>query len=466
MRSLPIRPLVAAVLFALVAVPAFLAGCDSAAPSADGTDFGSAGAASSTAEIIVTGAITTNTTWTSNNNYVLNGIVEVRSGAVLTIQPGTLIQGSSNQPSALLVQQGARLEANGTAASPIVFTSREPVGQRAPGDWGGVIIVGNSTCNGIDANGPGQDDCDVEGLPAPFDNLQYGGDPVNPTDNSGTLRYVRIEFAGFELTPGNEINALTLYSVGSGTTIEFVQTHKGLDDGFEFFGGTFDARYLLATGIGDDSFDFSYGYTGRLQFLIAQLDRFSGDRAFETDNNETGVGGSPDFLNEPLTKPVVYNATAIGRFPSDGDDLGLKLRRGVGGEYNNLIIGGFGTFFLDVDDQETLDNCRDGDLIIRGGVGVPLATGDGLFDPDPINELECVDVPSFSDQDPRPFPAIISRTNPDFRFRNTSLLTRPNLVQTPPNDGFFLPADYLGAVAPGISQSQAWYAGWSSYPEN
>ncbi len=464
MRLLHARPLFAAVLFTLLAVPALLVGCDSANPSADDADFGEAGDAAvrgGLPEVTLSGAITNNRALSNDTLYILNGIVSVVSGAQIQIEQGTRIEGSTNQPSALLILQGGRIEADGTQANPIVFTSRQPVGQRQPGDWGGVIVIGRSTCNGAATN-----DCFVEGLPAPFNNLTYGGNPVISNDDSGTLRYVRIEFAGFELTPTREINGLTLYSVGSGTDIEYVQVHKGSDDGFEFFGGTFNAKHLIATGAQDDSFDFSYGYNGKLQFLIVQQDRFAGDRGFEIDNNEI-QNGSTNFGNRPLTDPTVYNVTAIGRFPSGGgeDNTGIVLRRGAGGEYNNIVIGGFGSYFLDVDDQATFDNCPTNDLRIRGGIGAVLS-GIGLVDPDPDNEFACVETSSFSSQNPNPFPGVISRTNPDFRLRNTSLITRPNIVQTPPNDGFFTPVNYVGAIAPDVSQGQTWYFGWTSYPAN
>ncbi len=460
MRSFHFRPVHVAVLLALLAVPALLVGCDSVNPSVDGADLGDAGVAAvlgGLPEVTLSGAITGTRALSNDTLYILNGIVSVVGGAQIQIEEGTRIEGSTNQPSALLILQGGRIEANGTQANPIVFTSRRPVGQRLPGDWGGVVIIGRSTCNG-----QGNNDCNVEGLPAPFDNLTYGGNPVITNDNSGSLRYVRIEFAGFELTPTREINGLTLYSVGSGTTLEYVQVHKGSDDGFEFFGGTVDGKYLIATGAQDDSFDFSYGYTGRLQFLIIQQDRFAGDRGFEIDNNEI-QNGSTNFLNRPLTDPTVYNVTAVGRFPSGTgeDNTGLKLRRGAGGEYNNIVIGGFGSYFLDIDDDATFDNCTD-NLIIKGGIGA--LSGIAPIDPDSDNELACVQTSSFSSSDPRPVNPT-SRINPDFRLRNTSLITRPSLVQTPPL-GFFTPVNFVGAIEPNISQSQTWYFGWTDYPQN
>ncbi len=467
MRTLRSWPLFAVVL-ALVAVPVALTGCDSADPisTSTGTEAALGADAGTRAVIPVSGSITRNTTWTKNNTYVLDGIVDVTNNATLTIQEGTLVQGSTNQPSALLIQRDGRIEAAGTQAEPIVFTSINPPGSRAPGDWGGVIVIGESFCNGdLDGSILTADDCFVEGLPDPFDNLVYGGN--DPNDDSGTLSYVRIEFAGFELQPTREINGLTLYSVGSGTQIDHVQVHKGSDDGIEFFGGTVDVKFAIVTGAEDDSFDYSYGWSGRGQFWIVQQDQDTGDRGIEADNNEI-QNTSPDFNNLPLTEPEVYNYTFVGRFPQGvGDDnVGLKIRRGAAGRLFNGIIGGFGSYFLDIDDAATFDNCptdTDQDPLRIDNV-IGALSGIAPIDPDPDNELQCVGT-AFSSSNPR-LVNPIDRRDPDFRPRNTGLVSRPNLVRTPPINGFFDQVNYLGAVEPGIPQSQTWYFGWTDFPQN
>jgi hypothetical protein len=400
--------------------------------------------------------------------YVLNGIVEVMAGGLIDIEAGTTIQGSLNQPSALLIHQFGRIEAEGTVTQPIVFTSRNPVGQRVPGDWGGVIIIGSSTCNGSAFN-----DCDVEGLPAPLNTLTYGGNPVDENDDSGTLRYVRIEFAGFQLTAGNEINGLTLYSVGRGTDISYVQVHKGSDDGVELFGGTVDLKRILVTQSLDDSFDYSYGWNGRLQFLIVQQALTDSDKAFEVDNNEVG-DGSPNYFNRPLTAPTIYNYSLVGRYPNQAGataNSGIFIRRGGAGQFVNGLIGGFGAYAVDIDESDatsaTYDNCSldaDTDPLRVRGLVQALNSG-GAYDPDPDNELQCVKDNTVRSGNPN-LVNPINRTNPNFIPRNTALVTNAQLVQPTPSDGFFEPVNYLGAIAPGISQSQTWYFGWASFPNS
>ena len=467
MRSLYSRLLLPAAFVSTLAAPAFLAGCDAADAVGD-TASAVTAEAGGLPEVTLSGSITGTRVLSNDSLYVINGILQVQAGGLIDIEAGTTIQGSSNQPSALLVRQGGRIDADGTPTQPIVFTSREPVGQRAPGDWGGVIIVGRSTCNGAAFN-----DCDVEGLPSPLDNLQYGGNPVDENDNSGTLRYVRIEFAGFELTSGNEINGLTLYSVGRGATIENVQVHKSSDDGVEIFGGTVDLKRILVTGAQDDSFDFSYGWNGRLQFLAIQQAEDAADKGFEVDNNEVG-DGSPNYYNRPLTAPTIYNYTVIGRFPSaagTGANTGILVRRGGAGKFNNGILGGFGGYGLDIDESDatsaTYDNCSlDADtdqLRIRGLI--TALNGIAEIDPDADNELRCVKESSVSFSNPR-LRNPINRQNPDFRPNNTALVTSANLVQAVPADGFFEPANYLGALAPNATLAQVWYFPWSAFPAN
>ena len=187
------------------------------------------------------------------------------NGAVLTIQPGTRIEGDvGTLGSSLFVLRGAQIVANGTAAFPIVFTSSQAAGTRQPGDWGGLIIVGNGLINRADPTnleGTGTDR-----VTNPL--LNYAGGTDNAS-SSGTLRYVRVEFAGFGPAADQELNSFTFAAVGSGTTMEYLQSLSGLDDAFEWFGGAVDGKYLVSYESGDDHFDMSEGYVGRLQYLIA-----------------------------------------------------------------------------------------------------------------------------------------------------------------------------------------------------
>ncbi len=213
----------------------------------------------------VTTNITTDTRWTADRTYYLMGFIKVANGATLTIDPGTTIYGDyETLGSSLFVLRGARIVANGTAGNPIVFTSERPVGQRRPGDWGGLIVVGNGIINRsgtVIVEGTATDDVINPAVP-------YSGGTDN-TDNSGTLRYVRVEYAGYAPAQDAELNSFTFAAVGSGTTMEYLQAHNGLDDAFEWFGGAVDGRYLVSYETGDDHFDMSEGYSGRLQYLIA-----------------------------------------------------------------------------------------------------------------------------------------------------------------------------------------------------
>jgi len=215
--------------------------------------------------------ITANRTLYAETTYTIKGFVHVANGATLTIQPGTVIKGDFNTlGSSLFVLRGAQIVAQGTAAKPIVFTSSQPAGSRAPGDWGGLVIVGNGIVNRVTTGG-----IEVEGTgtvtgSAPGTNYRvtYDGGAAN-NDNSGELAYVRVEYAGYAPSLNNELNSFTFAAVGSGTKVSYLQALAGLDDSFEFFGGAVDADHLVSYEAGDDHFDMSEGYVGRLQYLIA-----------------------------------------------------------------------------------------------------------------------------------------------------------------------------------------------------
>ena len=261
------------------------------------------------AQVVVNADITTNTTWTNNNTYLLQGgCLYVTNNATLTIEPGTLIKGDQ---AALIVTRGAKIIADGTAEMPIVFTSSKPAGQRAPGDWGGLLLLGKAPINV-----PGGETV-VEGGCA---DALYGGN--EPNDNSGTLRYVRIEFAGIPFTPNNELNSLTLGGVGTGTIIEHVMTSYGGDDAFEWFGGTVNGKWLVAFRTVDDIFDVDFGYSGKNQWLLGisdpSLADISGSNGFESDNDGNGSTNSPktdgDFSNVTILGPIGQAGTPNGNF--------------------------------------------------------------------------------------------------------------------------------------------------------
>jgi hypothetical protein len=308
----------------------------------------------------LSGNISTDRTLFADTLYTLSGYVKFGGGSTLTIQPGTTIVGDpAVLGSSLWILRGSQIDAQGTAAAPIVFTSGKPAGSRAPGDWGGIIIVGNGVVNRsgtVLTEGP-------QGFTEP-----YSGGTDN-ADNSGTLRYVRIEFAGYDVSAGagQELNSLSLYAVGSGTTLEYVQSLSGLDDSFEWWGGAVDGRYLVSYEAGDDHFDWSEGYRGRNQFLIglqsARLTPAPNSGSLSTDpqgfeaDGCSGTGCDLGFASVPFSVPVFANFTLVGTgtgaVVTASGDVGMVLRRGTGGYLTNGIVARWQRQGLSVRDPET-----------------------------------------------------------------------------------------------------------------
>jgi hypothetical protein len=300
------------------------------------------------------GNITSSRTLYADTVYTLSGYVKVRTGATLTIQPGTRIVGDTTVAgSSLWITRGAKIDAQGTVDKPIVFTSARTKGNRLPGDWGGVIIVGNGLVNRSVTGGVAT--IYTEGPQGTGQNTaeNYGGGTAD-NDNSGTLRYVRIEFAGYAVQMNEELNSLSSYAVGSGTKYEYVEAMSGLDDSFEFFGGAADMRYLVSYESGDDHFDWTEGFHGRGQYLIAfqsfQPVPRSGagfastdPRGFEGDGCEIDKAGCTNYSIAPLSVPVWANFTVVGPgtapvFSGIKDNNGAVIRRGAGGSFINGVI--------------------------------------------------------------------------------------------------------------------------------
>jgi hypothetical protein len=306
----------------------------------------------------VSGVITTNTTWTKDNVYLLQGTVFVDSLATLTIEPGTVVRGdASTVISALVIQRGAKIIANGTPCNPIVFTSSQAPGSRISGSWGGLIICGRGLNNlGTNVN--------IEGIGATNPRGRHGG--TSPNDNSGSLSYVRIEFGGYAIAAGNEMNSLTMGSVGSGTTINHVQLSYGFDDAFEWFGGSVNCDHLVSYRTVDDDFDTDNGFSGLVQFALSVKDPGISDvgtgngflsEGFESDNN-----GSSPFTLTPKTSARFYNVTQIGAYrcgsnaggitqpTSTGHRRGVRLRRGSELKiYNSIFMNNWKGLGMDAD---------------------------------------------------------------------------------------------------------------------
>ena len=297
-----------------------------------------------TSTVNVTTSITTSTTWSSNNVYLLQGQIYVKNGAILTIQPGTVIMGDKAfVGSGLFVCQGSKLFANGTVNSPIVFTSNQPAGQRAAGDWGGVILMGKATTNA--AGGIGN----IEGLTVSPDTQFGGGANPDNNDNSGSLKYVRIEFPGYVYQPNKEINGLTMGAVGKATTIDYVQVSFSNDDAFEWFGGNVNCRHLVSYRNLDDDFDTDNGFSGNVQFCIGVRDpniadnpSVSTSEGFESDNDATGSNAMPQtsavFSNVTWVGPLRGNVTAL---VASGFRRGVRIRRDSALKiYNSIFMDG------------------------------------------------------------------------------------------------------------------------------
>lgn len=297
----------------------------------------------------LSGNINATTTLTSDKVWTLKGYVYVTDGAKLIIQPGTTIISDISEKGALCIERGAQILAEGTSSKPIIFTSGKPVGERTPGDWGGIVILGRAKTNRTS-------EPTIEGgIGRP-----YGG--TNDLDNSGVLRYVRIEYAGIAAMPNSEINALTLGGVGSGTILENIQTIYANDDAFEFFGGTVNGKNLYAYATADDDFDFDFGYTGTITNGVAKRDpQFvdSGDagNGVECDNDGTGS------TSTPYTHPKLFNMILVG--PNDASslsnhNLGLRFRRATQFTMKNSIVWGWMKGGLSLESNETAQFVKDG----------------------------------------------------------------------------------------------------------
>lgn len=314
------------------------------------------------------GDITANRTIENTKIWILSGNVYIKNGATLTIPAGTIIKGLSK--SALVVTRGAKLMAEGTVQQPIIFTSAQPAGQRTIGDWGGIVILGKATTNTQYNNvqGVGQIEGGIDN--AAGDGLYGGSDDA---DNSGSLKYVRIEFGGFPFEPNKEVNSLTLGGVGSGTKLEYIQCSYGGDDDYEFFGGTVNAKYLVSYANTDDNFDTDLGYRGNIQFGVALRDTAIADAAgasngFESDNDAAGSARTPftanTFSNMTVLGPLATPTTVFNTKFGKGALIRLNSRTSI----FNSIIAGWPVAGLDIDGKLTAAAAVNGDLKFKNNI--------------------------------------------------------------------------------------------------
>ncbi len=392
--------------------------------------------------VVLSGDITRNMKLKKNKRYLLQGGVFVRSGATLKIPAGTQIFGDTG--SFLVIDKGGKIQAKGKANKPIVFTSAQPEGQRQRGDWGGIIFNGNAPINvpGGVAQGEGGTG-------------EYGGN--DPADNQGLMTYVRVEYGGFPISPDNELNCVAFQGAGSGTQIDFVEALNGGDDGFEWFGGTVNAKHLLSIGALDDSFDWTFGWVGKVQFAVVQqrADAANIDRGLEADNNET------DFSLTPRSHPTLANFTLVGdiddAFP--GSTQGLELRRGTAGELRNFVVMNFKNVGVRITDDATYEQFSAGELDLQGFVLFNNNSGNNLSG----NTLAALEGKGLGTlkivtADPQ-LASPLSLTAPDFRPAAGSPALDAANVATGFADDFFDAAAYVGA----FDATNDWTDGWTKF---
>lgn len=429
------------------------------------------------AQIVVSGSLNINgtTTWTRDNIYILQGFVRVTDQDTLVIEPGTVIKGDFATKGSLIVERGGYLNAQGTETRPIVFTSQRPTGQRSYGDWGGVIICGRASVNQPANAGAGtqQGEAVVEGG---VGSIYGGGTNPNDNDDSGILRYVRIEFSGIPFQPNSEINGLTLCGVGRGTTIDHIMVSYNGDDAFEWFGGTVNVKNIISYRNWDDDFDTDFGYRGNVQFALGirdpQIADQSGSNGFESDND---AGGS---VNPPITGARFSNVTMVGplAFNSNINSLyrrALHLRRNTQTSTFNSTFIGYPTGLL-IENSSTHQNAMNNLLRFKNTIlaqmGDTLAT---TTDPNPNNVTGSFNIASWF-YNPANGNGTVNHvsnlsfvnptlSNPNFRpAAGSVLLSGASFADSYLQDPFFTPVNFRGAIG-----TEDWTACWAEWdPQN
>jgi len=455
-------------------------GCRKIEVDGDGTGNGGG---NNTEGTILSGKISSDRTLKASNTYTLRGLVYVTDGATLTIEPGTKIVGEKTTRGALIVTRGCKLIANGTADKPILFTSDQSNPQR--GDWAGIVLMGRArtnasvVLNGITVWGQGEAE---GGINDASGNGLFGG--TDDADNSGSLKYVRIEYGGYAFLPDKELNGLGMYALGTGTTIDYVQVSFANDDSFECFGGTVNLSHLIAYKGLDDDLDTDNGFSGKVQFVIVQRDSsiadVSGSNGWESDNDANGSAvTTPSGLTKPLpqTSAVYSNVTLIGpraALTNSGNSLfknGAQIRRNSAISIFNSVMMGWPTgLLLDaqtgraVDDNITKDNSLQIQYLTIAGCNTPLKYTPGsstwtqadmstwFNTTSPGNSI----LPNASDvklTDP-----FNHAGNPDYTPQSGSpLLGSANFTNT--KLAGFTQVTYRGAVGTG----DTWWKGWTKF---
>lgn len=437
----------------MMSVALLLAACGDGGANDEGSDesTGDTAGGEEVCDSEIATDIEADTVWACD--HTLTAIVSVKNNAKLTIMPGVTIKGSNG--SALVVGKGSQLIAEGTADQPIVFTSALPEGSRARGDWGGVVLLGQAPNNLQTGTGA------AEGLDANDPAYQYGGSDA--ASSCGSLKYVRVEFAGFELTKDNELNGITFYSCGSGTRVDYVQSHMGADDAIETFGGNWSGKHIVLTGALDDSFDADQGYTGMLQYVFIQQDPATGNYGFEWSDQKDNLDAIP------RTHPVVSNVTYIGSATSA--DLvmtksgAVKLKEGTAGEIHNAILSYSYNAVIELTEEATELVADAGGIVITDTIFFNNSLADGGASPYKTSDGSTWDLKAFTE---------------DAGNRN-QIDVDPKLGSVAWGAADIVPAadspalgngravagaeatDYIGAVK---DASGDWTKGWTSYAPN
>lgn len=364
----------------------------------------------------------------SGITYILSGGVHFEDNASLTIEPGVVVESDPLVSSApfcyLMIEKGAKIYAEGTVTEPIVFTSGKTT--PTPGDWGGIIINGNAPVNkGINV------DSEIAGYP-------YGG--PDATDNSGTLRYVRVEYGGAKIDPDTEHNGFTFNGVGNETAVEYIEAINGTDDGIEMFGGTVNLKYVISWNNTDDGFDWTYGWSGKAQHMIIKTGEY-GDRGIEADNN------SSNHSIEPFSNPIISNVTIISsgtQNEDSGDPQGVELRRGTKGQFYNFIIKNFLGNSIRISDEQTHRNVEQKQIIFDYSYmeGEPGYKVNGIISEQ--NRLETSNN---------------LKINQSFELQNGFVGTFPEGFDVSSINNWFDNVDYIGAV----KTTSNWTTDWTSF---
>ena len=397
------------------------------AQSADGTAYST----------VLRGKYTENVEIPPNNRVGLFGLVRFSEGTTLTIGAGSIIEGDTRLLSYLIIDRGAQIMANGTSANPITFTSSRAVGERSEQDWGGIVINGNATIN----NGTG----DPQQATGEGDSGFYGGNSAS--DNSGSLRYVRIQFAGRVFTSENELNGLALQGVGSGTTIEFIHLHSCADDGIEMFGGTVNLANIISTGNGDDQIDWTGGWTGSISDAIVAP--IGGDTGIEADNNSSDNTATPRS-DVSITEIAYFGGTG------EVDKRGLFFRAGAIARVNHAyIIGTADNKAITVGNGDNVDSES---TIYLTNILIENSGAIGYQSKNVADEATQL-VKDDSD-------SIIvnnSATRDTSAFNSLSDLSAAINSSANPSEVFSIPTD---AATAGVVIDTAWINDWTTFPAN